>query len=505
ADSAKYSLNFIEVGTNKGNYIPLFNAANGNVYQWIASINGIPQGNFEAASFLVTPKKQQVISTGFTWQIDSKTLLRTEFAFSDYDANTFSEKDKQNDKGYASKIDFTRTSTIKIKKKTLQLNTIADYEWVDKNFEPVERLRDPEFTRDWGLPILTEAATEQLPTISFELKDEKENDVLYRFSSYIRSDGFTGIRNEILHHQTINKFELTDAFSLTNSTTPTDKGFFLRPNIDLHKTFSSLKNYTIGASYYLEHNEQRNNFADTVTPLSYAFETITAYIKSDEQKANHWSFNYFTRSDELPLYKSLVQTDRSNNYNLQAELYKNKHHQFRINATYRQLYVYNTQLLAQTPDNSLLGRAEYAVNEWKGFLTGNALYEIGSGQEQKRSFSYVEVPAGTGQYAWIDYNNDGVEQLNEFEVAAFPDEAKFIRIYIPTNDYIKANYTQFNYTITLNPKVFLKTKGASSINKFIMRFMLQSALQTYKKQQSNGAPAYLPTKGNINDTSLINL
>lgn len=505
ADSAKYNLNFIEVGTNKGNYIPLFNAANGNVYQWVQPLNGIPQGNFEAASFLVTPKKQQVVSTGFTWQINDKTLLKTEFAFSDYDANTFSQKDKHNDKGYASKIDLTRTATWKTKKKILQLNANADYEWVDKNFQPVERLRTPEFTRDWGLPILTEAATEQLPTLTLELKDDKENDILYRFSSYIRSDGFTGIRNEVAHHQTINKIELTDAFSLTNSKTPGDKGFFLRPNIDVHKTFAELKNYTIGASYYIEHNEQRNILTDTITPLSYAFETVTAYIKSDEQKANHWSFNYFTRSNQLPSYKSLVRTDRSDNYNLQAELYKNKHHQFRINATYRQLFVYKTQLIAEQPDNSLLGRAEYNVNEWKGFLTGNALYEIGSGQEQKRSFSYVEVPAGTGQFAWIDYNADGIQQLNEFELAAFPDQAKFIRIYTPTDEYIKANYTQFNYAITLNPRVFFKSTGASSFNKFITRFVLQSSLQTYKKEQSGGAPAYTPFKGNINDTSLINL
>ncbi len=505
ADSAKYSLNFIEVGANKGNYIPLFNAANGNVYQWVQPLNGIPQGNFEAASFLVTPKKQQVISTGFTWQIDDRTLLKTEFAFSDYDANTFSSKDKHDDKGYATKINLTRTTTWKTRKKILQLTANADYEWVDKNFQPVERLRTPEFTRDWGLPILTAAATEQLPTLILELKDEKENDILYRFSSYIRSDGFTGIRNEVAHHQTINKFELTDAFSLTNSTTPIDKGFFLRPNIDVHKTFSGLKNYTIGASYYIEHNEQRNISSDTITPLSYAFETFTAYIKSDEQNANHWSFNYFTRSNHLPSFKSLVQTDRSDNYNLQAELYKNKHHQFRINATYRQLFVYNTQLIAEQPDNSLLGRAEYTVNEWKGFLTGNALYEIGSGQEQKRSFSYVEVPAGTGQYAWIDYNGDNIQQLNEFELAAFPDQAKFIRIYTPTDEYIKANYTQFNYAITLNPKVFLQHSGASAFNKFVTRFMLQSSLQTYKKEQSGGAPAYMPFKGNINDTSLINL
>lgn len=504
-DSAKYALNFIEVGLNKGNYIPLFNAANGNVYQWIAPVNGLPQGNFEAASFLVTPKKQQVISTGVTWQIDDKTLLKTEFAFSDYDINTFSIKDKQNDKGYASKFNITRTMNFKTKTKNLQLNTNADYEWVDKNFQPVERLRSPEFTRDWGLPILTEAATEKLPSLTLELKDDKENDVVYKFSSYIRSDNFTGIRNEIHHHQTINKIEFTDGISLTNSSTPFDKGFFLRPNLDVHKTFAALKNYTIGASYYLEHNEQRNNFADTVTPLSYAFETLTAYIKSDDQKANHWSFNYFTRKDELPFGKSLVQTDRSNNYNFQAELFQNKHHQFRVNATYRQLYVYNNLLTQQQPDNSLLGRAEYSVNEWKGFLTGNALYEIGSGQEQKRSFSYVEVPAGTGQFAWIDYNNDGIQQLNEFELAAFPDQAKFIRIYTPTNEYIKANYTQFNYAVTLNPRVFLQTKDASVFNNFITRFVLQSSLQIYKKEQSNGDASYTPFQKNLNDTTLINL
>lgn len=504
-DSAIYSLNFIETGSNKGNYIPLFNAANGNVFQWVAPVNGVPQGNFEAATFLVTPKQQQVVSTGFTWQMNDKTVMKTEFAFSNYDVNTFSSKDKANDKGYASKINLTHTETWKTKTKTLQLNANADYEWVNKNFKPVERLRSPEFSRDWGLPILTIAATEQLPSLTLELKDDKANSALYRFSSYLRSDNFKGIRNELYHKQSIYKFQLTDGISFTNSSTPFDKGFFLRPNIDLHKTFTQLKNYTVGASYYLEHNEQRNIAADTVTPLSYAFETITAYIRSDEEKANRWGFNYFTRKDELPLGKSLKKTDRSHNYNLQAELYQNKHHQFRINATYRQLYVYNAQLSKQTPDNSLLGRAEYIVNEWKGFLTGNALYEIGAGQEQKRSFSYVEVPAGTGQYAWIDFNNDGIQQLNEFELAAFRDQAKFIRIYTPTNDYIKTSYNQFNYAITLNPRVFLQAKDATAFNKFITRFVLQSSLQIYKKQQAAGSPVYSPFQKNINDTSLINL
>jgi hypothetical protein len=39
ADSAKYNLNFIELGVNKGDYIPLFNGANGRVFEYVAPIN----------------------------------------------------------------------------------------------------------------------------------------------------------------------------------------------------------------------------------------------------------------------------------------------------------------------------------------------------------------------------------------------------------------------------------------------------------------------------------
>ena len=115
------------------------------------------------------------------------------------------------------------------------------------------------------------------------------------------------------------------------------------------------------------------------------------------------------------------------------------------------------------------------------------------------------MPAGLGQYAWNDYNGDGIPQVNEFEIALFPDQAKYIRIFTPTNEYIKAGYNQFNYSFALNPKALANDIQNKHFKDLITRFFLQSSLQTGTKQLADGHPAFNPFKGNITDTALINL
>src|SRR6185436_8980991 len=52
-DSALYTLSFISVGQGAGNYLPDLNGANGKVYRWVQPVNGVKQGSFEPAVFLV--------------------------------------------------------------------------------------------------------------------------------------------------------------------------------------------------------------------------------------------------------------------------------------------------------------------------------------------------------------------------------------------------------------------------------------------------------------------
>jgi hypothetical protein len=497
-----YNLAFTDVGVGNGNYVPNLNGVNGNVYQWVAPVNGKKQGQFEAAQFLVTPKTQRVASVGADYLLSKNTVFSAEFAQSHYDVNTLSDKDKANDNGYATKMQVNNIHPFKGSARGLALSSHLSYEFVDARFQPLEVLRSVEFLRDWGLPFQVPAGDESLYSTSFQLNDNKKNSVRYEFSGYNRGTYFSGIRNSIVHFQDFGGWILNDRISLTNGNSITDKGYYFRPMIDLSKSLKKFNNYTIGVNFAIEHNENRNKITDTVSATSFAFQTFQVYLKSPEKNLNHWGASYLSRDNSYPLGRELIRGDHSDNVNVFADLNLNRHHQFRLNATYRNLQVINSKVTTQQSDKTVLGRAEYLVNEWKGLLTGNLLYELGSGQEQKRSYTYLEVPAGTGQYAWIDYNNDGLQQLNEFVLAQFPDQAKFIRIFTPTNDYIKANYNTFNYSFQINPRAAIPT-GSKGFKKFLARLSLLSSLQLNQKQQASGLVQFNPFKAPLNDTALI--
>ncbi len=504
-DSARYSLSFLEVGQGFGNYMPDLNGANGKVYKWVEPLNGMKQGSYEPAVFLVTPKKQQVVSAGVEYQISDNTSLDAELAMSSYDVNSFSRRDKHNDNGFAGKMSLKNTKPLGASATGKKLTTQLGYEYVDARFKPLERLRSVEYTRDWGMDLVVQPADEQLVTAGLRLEDAAKNALGYALTMYDRSDGFHGIRNSLEHVQDIRGWQFRNLLNLSHIRTETEKGYFLRPTFGVIKDLKKLRDYRLSLSYSVEHNEIRNKYSDSVSPQSFSFRVFRAGIKSPVEKPNTWGLEYFTREDAYPQGTNLLRSDRSQNITLFTELLKNERHQFRFNGTYRNLKVIRQLFPDKRSDNSLLARAEYQVNEWKGLIAGNMLYEVGAGQEQKRDFAFLEVPAGQGEYTWIDYDNNGLQSLNEFELALFQDQAKYIRIFTPTNEFVKANYNTFNYSIGINPRSVINTTAAGGFSRLIARINLQSALQINKKEQARGLVQFNPFKAPLSDTSLITL
>ena len=499
-----YSLSFSDVGINRGNYIPSFNAANGKVYQWVAPQNGVPQGSYEPVILLVTPKRAQMGTALIRYRVNDQLTLQAEAAISSWDVNRFSARDKDNDAGTGIKLKATDIRDITSGKKKLSLQSYLGYEYVGQNFRPLERLRNIEFLRDWGLAFDAAPAEEKLPSAGFKLNDGGKQQLAYSYTGYLRNDGYSGHRHQLNHSADFKGWQLQDAFLSTMINAEDYSGYFLRPSVSLSRRFEKFKNWEAGISFGLEHNELRQAATDSLLPLSFSFRDWNAFVKSDASKADRWNFSWFNRANRFPTGQGFVPLDEQNTFSLGWERFSSSKHQWRIVATYRDLSVKTKDLTTQQSDKSLTGRAEYQLNVLKGALTGNLLYELGAGQEQRRDFSYIEVPAGRGEYTWNDYNADGIPQLNEFEVAPFPDQAKYIRVFTPTNDFIRASYNTFNYVVNFSPRMLWR-QSKEPFKKFMSRWMAQSALQTNRKGQTNNGFNFNPFYGNLTDTNLISL
>ena len=501
-----YNLSFMDVGQGRGNYIPdPVSAANGKVYRWSPPdpVTGKPTGQFEPAILLVAPRSQQVFTAGIEQSVGRYGKFTSDIALSVFDINRLSSLDKGDDPGLAARAGYRQE--VPIRSTTgRSIGFEAYMEHVDANFKPVERLRDVEFNRDWGLPIQPVRAGEDIFKLSASIREGKKHILSYGFSGLNRTTGERAFRQELQHRLDLNAWQVDNSFRHTGLSSPDQTGYFLRPSIRITRSLPKWQGMQAGIRFDLEYNERRYRVSDSLDPLSFSFDVMELWLKSAEQKMDRWGINYFTRSDRYPVGGRMLRADRSHNIGFSGALMSREHHQFRLATTYRRLEVHDPKVSASNSDETILGRVEYNTNMWKGAIAGNLLYELGTGQEPRRDFTYLEVPTGQGEYAWIDYNADGLQQLNEFEVAQFRDQARFIRIFTPSTRFIRANYLQFNYSLVIHPRAAMGNKQ-QGIRWLLARIWLQSNLQVSRKNIAEGLASFDPFADPFADSTLITL
>lgn len=475
---AKYRVGFSFVGANKGNYrLDISSAANGRVYVFVAPIGGVPQGDYAPVSLLVTPKKQQLLTLNADYKLSKRSSLFTEVAMSNNDVNLYSDLDNNENKGFAYKMVFSNNSKVSGSDSTgLKLLTNVSYEFTDQKFKPLERYRPVEFDRDFnirGLNLIE--SNEHWTTLSLKLYKTELKQVSYRISSFIRSQDYNGLQQAVNSKYQFKKITLGYDASLLNSKADSINGSFLKQRITLVKAF---KKIDIGSEFQQEVNKTDVGSTKRLTLQSFSFRQYDYFIRSKETVKTGFRFNYISRFDELPTNNKLSSFSKANTFNGLLELNKNGKSPLTINATYRNIEYLQLDSVNKN-EETLLGRIDYNLNTFKGFLNLSTFYELGTGQEPKREFVYLEVPAGQGIYAWNDYNNNGIKELNEFEISRFPDQARYIRIFRPNNEFIRSNFTNINQTLRLNPaSIFKQKKGFYSL---VAKFSTISVLRIDKK------------------------
>ena len=92
---------------------------------------------------------------------------------------------------------------------------------------------------------------------------------------------------------------------------------------------------------------------------------------------------------------------------------------------------------------SLNSRILYSDRYFGQILQTTTAYETSSGTIAQQEFTYLQVEPGQGVYMWNDYNGNGIQELQEFEIAPFPDLAIYVRVFLPNQvllEPIKINF-----------------------------------------------------------------
>lgn len=494
---AYYKATFSLVGSGRGNYIKENAGVNGKVFKWVAPVNGIPQGDYEPIVLLITPKQRQMLTTGVSYQFLAESKASVELAVSKNDLNTFSKIDDSDNNDAAIKANIEHYIPIKVK--DWKVKTALNYEEVNKHFTPIERFRSVEFERDWNITNRTVqdyqyvnlANAGTLTNTSNQLSNQyigggeagfvskKKGSVLYALNKFTEAAYYNGTQQKVNTNLAFKSTAISHLASYTHAQQTLNKSNFFRQK---GVVTQQIKKIAVSFKGEMENNQFRTNTADSILSNSYRFNEwyLTLGNGNADSSLNKYSIYYTQRTDGKSDGNQLFKSSFAQGVGGEVQLLKNPNNSVKINSAYRDLTITNSNLTTQKPENTLLNRVEYDLRLIKSLLTLSTFYEIGSGQELKKEFSYILVQAGQGNYTWNDYNENGIKELNEFETAAFQDQANYIKVYTPTNIYVKTYSNAFNQVININPATLLQTTQNKGL-KFLSKFSNQTTYRTDQK------------------------
>ena len=184
------------------------------------------------------------------------------------------------------------------------------------------------------------------------------------------------------------------------------------------------------------------------------------------------------------------------------EVSKWRHNRLKGTATYRNDRVRDT-LRNFVTEHNFVANVDYSGSFWKGAVTVGLYYEAGSGLEQKREYTFLKVAAGQGSYVWNDYNGNGIEELNEFELAAFQNEADYVKVWLSTNEYVNTYNSGTTQTLQLRPANVWRNK--TGFLKALSMFSNATMLRTSQKSAlRNDFRVLNPYPSRIADSVLVN-
>jgi hypothetical protein len=458
-----FSVTFTNVGANNGDYILSSNNAVSNIYEYVAPVAGVPQGSFAPLIQLVAPERLQVAVLNAAYQPSKKTDVFVELAASKNDLNLFSDLDNEDNEGFAAKL---RWNQILVEQdSTWNLSFLVDTDIIQQNFRTIQRLYRPEFNRDWNLedPL----GNQVLLTSGLNMVHQKKGRLNYSFEYLNYSQNYNGNRHNLLANLRLGDFSIFSRSSMMSNESSFNKAEFAR---SFNRVVYGKKKVWAGTKIALEDNVQEEKETGIRSPLSQRFVSYEVFAGIGDSTKVFTEVGYIRRLNDSLRNNNVKRVNTSNTYYLKSRLIQSKTTNLQLFVNFRDLKA-KDELSAD--EQSLNSRLNYSQRFLQNVLIWNVNFETNSGTQAQQEFTYVQVEPGQGAYTWIDYNNNGIQELDEFELAQFQDQGEEIRIVLPNQVFVPTHQNRLSQTLTFNPASWSKDKNRTK--KFWSHFYNQTA------------------------------
>ncbi|MBQ4819974.1 hypothetical protein [Aquimarina sp. MMG016] len=450
-----FNVRFSLVGDNQGDYIIGDVNTISRIFEYVAPVNGIPQGNFAPVIQLQAPTKIQTAVVQGSYIPNEKTSITFEIAGSKNDLNLFSDLDDDDNDGVAGRVQLQQR--IFARDSSWSMNALANGDYIQDRFKSVERIYNVEFNRDWNLnnPL----GDQQFLTSGVELLHPEKGFARYSFQHLNFSENYNGNRHNLNSDLAFKRIKTSMHASLLNSKNEQLDSRFFRMYGRLAYSFP--KNW-IGTNVAIEENKEINLSDQTFTLNTQRFKSYEVYAGVGDSTKIYAELGYRYRLNDSVRNNKLDQISVSNTYYLKSNLINSSNTQLSLFVNYRRL---DNEDQNTDDEQSLNSRLLYNQRFFSNKINWNTVFETNSGTLPQQEFTYVEVDPGLGTYTWNDYNSNGIQELEEFEIAQFTDEATYLRVLLPNQIFVKTHQNRLSQIITLNP---LSWSGSESKTKKLL-------------------------------------
>lgn len=496
---AVYQVTFAYVGENKGLYIQEQALINGNIFRFVGiDENQTPKGSYMPIKVLPVPKSNTVNDLIIEYEVNSKLKIISETAISHFDKNRLSNKEDKDNQDVALNLNF-HFKDISIGNYKIQNQLITRY--LGNRYQNIDRINPVEYGREWNFNENQPSQVEKVAENIFSLNHQRFNFKYNIGGRWVNQ--YYGIKNQL--NLQSDSLWLLGNYQLFHAYSKEPNGFssWVRHNGNL---FKNIKKIRIGSEIWIENKKVKIDTLVVNKNLgSFAFQDFKPYLQWNAEKfQTEFSYNYRKEKEFFKnqfLNKSLAHT-----FGNKFQWNPNSFLSFQNTFHYRNFKVLDSLFYEQNLQNqiTITNNFQTSYSSSKRFIQSQFFYEILTEKIARRQMVFIEVNPGLGEYEWFDVNQNGIQELNEFQLSTNPITANFMRFFLPTLQLypVISNHLQFQNRIDFNQFFDRKSTGYKS-------FLRQMYFYTNIKREQKHTPEndkieeYFLKKIHSKDSSLV--